>query len=211
VKAHWAAVSQEVASAFRAVSAVLDGSDFYLAGGTGLALRLGHRVSVDLDLFSPTLTDVGTLRGEMRRCQPPFVVQSTDRRTLYGVVGDVVVAFFGYDYPLLRPPESLGDRLLPVASIEDIAAMKLAAIASRGSRKDFLDVWFMVKAGLGLRRAFALFEEKLGPVDAGHVVRSLTFFDDADQEVEPRLLRPVPWEEVKADFRSWVEDLITGS
>lgn len=86
--------------------------------------------------------------------------------------------------------------------------MKLAAIASLGSRKDFVDLWFMVNEGLSLIKTVDLFTQKHAAVDVGHVVRSLTYFDDAEREPELRPLRPAPWPEVKSDLRAWVEDLL---
>lgn len=204
----WSAVPPEVAAAFRSVSSALAGSDFYLAGGTALALRIGHRLSVDLDLFSPTFNTVEPLLERLRAALPGFVVTSTASRTLEGALDGVGVSFFGYAYPCLRPPQRPAPDLLPLATVEDIGAMKLAAIASRGSRKDFVDLWFMVNGGLSLAETLDLFTQKYAAVDVGHVVRSLAYFDDAEQEPELRLLRPAPWPEVKSDLRAWVEDLL---
>ncbi len=204
----WSAVPPEVAAAFRSVSSALADSDFYLAGGTALALRIGHRLSVDLDLFSPTLDAVEPLLTTLRASLPGLVITSTAPRTLEGALDGVEVSFFGYAFPCLRPPQRPAPDLLPLAAVEDIGAMKLAAIASRGSRKDFVDLWFMVKGGLSLAVALDLFTQKYAAVDVGHVVRSLAYFDDAEREPELRLLRPAPWPEVKSDLRAWVEDLL---
>ena len=87
----WSAVTPATASAFRTVSAALAGSDFYLAGGTGLALQIGHRRSLDLDLFSPTLTGVERLLDRLSGALPDLVVTSVAPRTLYAVVAGVQV------------------------------------------------------------------------------------------------------------------------
>jgi hypothetical protein len=207
----WSAVPPEVARAFRTVSAALSASDFYLAGGTALALRIGHRSSVDLDLFSPTLRNVDQLIAQLLDVVPDFAVTSTAPRTLYGTLEGVQVSFFGYAYPCLAPPERPDPSLLAIATIEDIAAMKLAAIASRGSRKDFVDLWFLIRGGLPLAETVRLFERKYAAIDVGHVVRSLTYFDDAELEPGLRMLRPAPWATVKDDMRSWVEELLAAS
>lgn len=207
----WSAVPPEVATALRTVSAALSDSDFYLAGGTALALRIGHRFSVDLDLFSPTLRNVDPLIALVLEVVPGFAVTSTAPHTLYGTLEGVQISFFGYAYPCLEPPERPEPGLLPIATIEDIAAMKLAAIASRGSRKDFVDLWFLIRSGLPLAEAVRLFERKYAAIDVGHVVRSMTYFDDADLEPELRMLRPASWARVKDDMRSWVEDLLATS
>ncbi len=92
----WSAVPPEIAAAFRSVSSALADSDFYLAGGTALALRLGHRLSVDLDLFSPTLDAVEPLLTTLRASLPGFVVTATAPRTLEGALDGVEVSFFGF-------------------------------------------------------------------------------------------------------------------
>jgi hypothetical protein len=208
VDIHWDAVGHAVAEAFRQVSAALADSDFYLAEGTALALRLGHRESVDLDLFSPSFSAVDDLRATLGGALPSLAVTSTAPRTLYTLVEGVQASFFGYGYPTLAPPETPGPGLLPLASIPDIAAMKLAAIASRGSRKAFVDLAFILKDHMSLEEALAAFREKYAMTDPGHVVRALVYFDDAEIEPDLRMLRSAPWAEVKESLRQSVEALL---
>lgn len=206
--AHWEAVPPAVAEVYRRVSAALPGTDFYLAGGTALALRLGHRESDDLDFFSSQLQEVEGLQGRLRDFLPELVVTSLAPRTLYGSVGGVQVSFFGYRYPVLALPEELAPELLPIAGFADIAAMKLAAIASRGSRKDFVDLWFILQQGISLEQSLEWFRQKYEMSDIGHVVRALVYFDDADEEPELRMLCAASWSEVKGFFRRAVERLL---
>lgn len=205
----WSALPPAVATAFRAVSAALPGWGFYLAGGTALALRLGHRLSVDLDLFSATWNDVEALATRLKDALPSFRVTSVAPGTLYGTLGEVQVSFFAYPYPVLCMAQSPEPGLLPLADLNDIAAMKLAAVASRGSRKDFIDLWFLAKAGISIEAALESYATKFGTRDTGHILRSLTWFDDAELEPEAQLLRPVPWSRVKADTLAWVEALVS--
>jgi predicted nucleotidyltransferase component of viral defense system len=106
---------------------------------------------------------------------------------------------------LLRPDNSL----LPLASREDIVAMKLAAIASRGSRKDFIDLWLLVTRYWPLSDCLELYRKKFAARDIGHVVRSLTYFDDADEEPPLRLLIDLDWEEIKLDLVGRVKEHLT--
>ena len=205
---HWSAAPPEVVSAYREILGALRGTDFCLAGGTTLALRLGHRLSADLDRFSLSLEEVASLLAGLRGALPRFVLTSTSPRTLYGTVDDVQISLFGYAYPWLQTPEEPAPGLLPIAGLHDIAAMKLAAIASRGSRKDFVDLWFLVQSGIALAGALDMFQRKFAPVDIGHVVRSLVYFDEAELEPPLRLLRPASWDAVKTDFRQWVDELL---
>lgn len=206
--AHWTAIPPAVAEALRRVSAALPGTDFYLAGGTALALRLGHRESDDLDFFSSQLEGVDGLQAALVAAIPDLAVTSTAPRTLYSLVGGVQVSFFGYCYPALARPDDPASGVLPLAGVADIAAMKLAEIASRGSRKDFVDLWFILQQGITLEQTLDWFRRKYAMTDLGHVVRALVYFDDADAQPELRLLRPAAWVDVKGSLRRAVERLL---
>ncbi len=130
--------------------------------------------------------------------------------TLYIDVGGVQASLFAYRYPQLSPLIRPPDDLLPLAHSDDIAAMKLAAITSRGSRKDFVDLWFLIHEQPPLQRCLDLFRRKYDSRDIGHVVRSLTYFDDANTEPELRMLVEAPWDEIKIDFLRWVGELLGG-
>lgn len=182
--------------------------EFYLAGGTGLALLIDHRRSVDLDLFSNRnrLDFEGRQRllEKLRRLPGWQQIEAKDG-TLHGRIGRVKVSFFWYDLPLVRPLIRQGD--LRIASIEDIGLMKMGAIIGRGSRKDFLDLYavcrkiplktLLSKAGRKFRdsRDFTL-----------QAMRALHFFEDAEREP---LLTGVPWSwsQVRGFFESQVRSL----
>jgi len=205
---HWEAAPEGMQDVLMSISIALSGTDFYLAGGTALALLEGHRVSVDLDLFSQTFDDPEAAQLTLREAHPDAVTTSISPRTLYLQVQGTTVSLFGYSYPLvaslLRPDSSL----LPLASREDIVAMKLAAIASRGSRKDFIDLWLLATRYWPLPDCLELYRRKFAARDIGHVVRSLTYFDDADEEPPLRLLIDVDWEEIKLDLVGRVKELL---
>ncbi|MFH1176867.1 MAG: nucleotidyl transferase AbiEii/AbiGii toxin family protein [Acidobacteriota bacterium] len=205
---HWEAVPPAVAGAYRSISRALAGSDFFLAGGTALALQAGHRLSADLDLFSPSFDAVEQVLTALRRVEPALAVTLTAPRTLYVELHGVQASFFGTSYPALAPPVSSLPDLLPLAHPDDLAAMKLAAIASRGSRKDFTDLWLLITTRRTLAEYLARYQRKYAAFDLGHVVRSLAYFDDADAEPPLRLLIEAPWERIKSDFSAWVEDLV---
>lgn len=179
---------------------------FYLAGGTGLALQLGHRVSVDFDWFSGTNqlqeADRQRLFAGLRAAVPlshDVTVLREEVGTLAVRVGGVDVSFFAYPYPLLEPATM--QRGLPLASYADIGAMKLAAIVGRGSRKDFIDVHALMQVqplDVWLQAATRKF---------AHVtdfrlsaLRALVYFADADAEAPPRTLTPVDWSGVKDEL-----------
>lgn len=188
---------------------VLEGTDYYLAGGTALALQLGHRRSVDFDWFIRKLGEPEALFGLLKRLKIDYVVQSVSFETVYLTVEGVHNSFIGYDYPMLRNRVRLTDVGVQMASIEDIACMKLSAVASRGSRKDFFDLHHLMFHVYPLEDCLRLYREKYQNRDVGHVIRSLVYFADADAEPEVKMIKPVDWEELKNDFERWVKDLAT--
>jgi hypothetical protein len=184
---------------------------FILAGGTSLALRLGHRLSADLDLFSEEEVLPDMLVGELRAARLNPEVMQMDSGTLSVVMEDVRVSFFHYPYPFVDAPQPYEG--LRVASVLDVAAMKLVAIAQRSAKRDFVDLYIILRqipfgtvAARAVERYGARFIE---PVVIG---KGLTWFQDADGEPEPQYLgQPLPWGDVKAffasSFRQFVLDL----
>jgi predicted nucleotidyltransferase component of viral defense system len=205
---HWEAAPEGMQAVLRSVSTVLSATDFYLAGGTALALLEGHRVSADLDLFSPSFDDPEAAQVTLQVAHPEAVITSISPRTLYLQIQGTTVSLFGYSYPLIATLLRPDNYLLPLASREDIVAMKLAAIASRGSRKDFIDLWLLATRYWPLTDCLELYRKKFAARDIGHVVRSLTYFDDADEEPPLRLLIDVDWEEIKLDLVGRVKELL---
>jgi len=181
---------------------------FHLAGGTALAIRLGHRRSDDADWFREAPIDEPLiLANAFRREVADFKVTATAPSTLHGIVGSVRCSWFGYPYPTLSDPTPVPSLGVALASLDDIAAMKLAAVAQRGSRKDFVDVHALCTHHRPLAELLSLYRRRYGIGDTGHVLIGLTYFDDADAEPAPRMLRPVPWSRVKRDLAGWVRDL----
>lgn len=190
----------------RLVAALAD-TGYYLAGGTALALQLGHRTSVDFDWFIETLGEPETLFTRLRKYQIDFTVRSIDIETVYVNMQGVQVSFIGYAYPLLQPVLVWSEISLRMASLDDIACMKLSAIASRGARKDFLDLHFLITHFRSLSDYLRLYRQKYQQRDLGHVLRSLVYFADAEREPEIPLHPPVVWETLTTDFQRWVVQL----
>jgi predicted nucleotidyltransferase component of viral defense system len=171
--------------------------DFYLAGGTALALHLGHRASEDFDFFRQQSFDPQWLLRQLP-APPRVVVLQEARDTLTVEFRGVKMSFFAYPHNLIKP---LLTGALPVglASIPDIAAMKLAAIAGRGSRKDFVDMYFICRQCFPLKEAFTYLQAKFSgqQYDLYHILRSLTYFTDAEAEPMPLLCSVASWDEMK--------------
>lgn len=172
----------------------------YLAGGTALALQFGHRISVDFDFFTPT--DFKSIEVvEKLKTIGEFVFQeSKEKNTLLGLFNDVKFSLFKYDYLLVKQTISyLGIELV---SPEDIFAMKIAAIMDRGTIKDFIDVYFLINKGISLDQGLNYYNQKYIVLanNIYSIIRSLTYFDDADLKTIPKMIEKVNWEEIKKFF-----------
>ena len=195
----WAQAAADLAAAL-----VLDG--FYLAGGTGLALQRGHRRSIDLDLFRQSDFSSTALRDRLRGLEGLRKLE-TAPGTVHLELHEVKVSFLHYPYPLLfdvRPFEPLA-----IADLRDIACMKLEAVANRGSRRDFVDL-YVTATTYGLPQIFDWFERKYASVrySRTHLFKALTYFEDAEEDPMPEMFLPVDWSEVKGFFTREVPRLL---
>jgi predicted nucleotidyltransferase component of viral defense system len=174
--------------------------DFALAGGTALALHKGHRISVDLDFFTTQSFDAEALERDLRSVLAPRVLQQQGiaRNTLSLSIDGVKSDLIRYDYPLLAPLQTV--ETIRLYSLSDIAAMKLSAIAGRGAKKDFYDLDCLLDDFSPLE-LLAFFEAKF-TTDTFHLLKSLTFFDDADAEPDPHSLRNRSWSAIKSRIRT---------
>lgn len=179
--------------------------DFYLAGGTGLSLELGLRKSNDFDFFSEANFNAGALLASIekathRKAEVVTLLEGTCDLTLSGVQ----VSFFFYPHPLLKPlVRDPSYPLLKLASVEDIAAMKVSAIGGRGEKKDFYDLYqILQKKKLGAADLLRLLDQKYGPKgwNAAHYLMAFSYFEGAEQEPLPRCYVPCDWEAIKTSF-----------
>ena len=170
-----------------------------LAGGTGLAFRLGHRVSEDLDLFRTDDLDVRKLHDVLARHGHYETLQEADH-TLTVLIHKTKLSFFRIADRFLF--DATPFRFFAIADTRDTALMKLAAISGRGSRKDFVDLYTILQDGPSLSAYFGMLPRKYDAsrLNASHILKSLTYFDDAEKEPMPRMLVPFDWAECRAFF-----------
>jgi hypothetical protein len=177
----------------------------YLAGGLAVAAHLGHRTSRDFDVFAPNL-DVVTLAAALTALPEVRLVDQAPG-TLHLMVHGVPVSLLEYRYKLLEAPV-VGDDGIAIAALEDLACMKLSAIAGRGAGRDFWDLHeILTTRKWSVDYALDLFRRKYPRVDVGHVVRSLVYFADADADPRPLGLTGEHWEAIKTDLRTWIKAL----
>jgi len=202
-------LNQRQKNVLKQLGYALTGADFYLAGGTALALHIGHRLSIDLDWFITTFENQEKLFQKLRESGIVFDIKFVDAGTVYLEIDTVQVSFIGYNYPMLHPPISMTVPYdgVKLAATDDIACMKLSAIASRGSRKDFIDLYFLINLFRSLEGYLKLYMQKYQNRDIGHVIRSLVYFQDAEAEPETIMLKPFDWQDMKAKWVKWVKCL----
>lgn len=208
LKPHLEVLDTAQAALLGRMGATMARDGFYLAGGTAVALHLGHRRSLDLDWFTPSaLADPLQHAARMRKAGLSLADVETQRGTLHARVDGVRVSLIEYLYPLLTEAEPLGATGARVAALDDLGAMKLAAVAQRGSRRDFVDVHALATRFRPLQDLLGLYCRKYGVTDVTHVLYGLSYFDDAESEQMPDLLAPGDWVAIKRDIRAWIKAL----
>ncbi len=186
--------------AIQLASGVSEIKQAYLAGGTSLALQIGHRISVDLDFFIRHEFNEEALAAKLAAF-PKFVRNGTAQWTVWGKIGRTKFSIFYYEYPLLEPTVPFEN--IQLASLADIAAMKIHALEDRGTRRDFVDVYFLAQK-YTLEEMLGFYQKKYAVLEDHlySILRALDYFEDAEQEKQmPQMLADVSWEKVKEYFR----------
>jgi predicted nucleotidyltransferase component of viral defense system len=197
---HWEALTSETRQAFHKAASLPFIGHFYLAGGTGLALHLGHRFSVDLDFFSPAPDAVGPqVRAVLRTAldDPTLSITYDEDATFVATWCEVGLSFFRLHlYPLAQQPVLVEG--VPVATVEEIGAMKLASIIGRGTRKDLVDLYYILQQ-VSTERLFEVAAVKYARVRtfAISATRALAYFDDAEALPMPLMIDHTPWTTMK--------------
>ncbi len=192
----------ETLELLRDLNGELAGQGFYLTGGTGLALQLGHRVSEDLDFFTAAEFDPVRLSRQMEQ-RPGYSETLLSKGSFYCRVAGVKLSFLHYPVPLRFPTTEY--RSVMVADWRDILAEKFKTLSQRGSRRDFYDVYAcLTLKTLSVAEAIGIFKGRFAGtgINYQHVLKSLMWFVDADAEPDPRLLIRADWAEVKRFFES---------
>ena len=181
---------------------------FYLAGGSAVALHLGHRISIDLDFFIPQDDyEAEPLVQELQKVGH-LVIRQSGQRTLNATLDDTHISFFIFPYPLLDDLHDLWG--VRVAGLLDLALMKLAAIGQRGQKRDFVDMYQICHSGYTLDELLRLMPKKFPKVTypSYHLLRALAYFEDAEPDPMPEMLIPLEWAEVKRFFEGEVRRLM---
>jgi len=205
IKFHPRVLSSKQLYLLQCVGPVLSKQGWYLGGGTALALMLGHRRSIDLDWFHPAPEgDPRSWEYVLERAGVKITTRSVGRGTLHVSANGVRMSLFEYAYPLMRRKSRWLDMRCQLASLDDIACMKLSAVTQRGARKDFVDIYALLKKHKPLGKLLTLYQRKFGAKDVGPVLYGLTYFADAEREPMPRMVWAHTWRSMKAAIETAV-------
>ncbi|MEO0787768.1 MAG: nucleotidyl transferase AbiEii/AbiGii toxin family protein [Bacteroidota bacterium] len=190
---HYTTIEPDTLELLKAIQSDKALAKFLLVGGTALALQIGHRKSIDLDFFSTEQIDLAPIPDILKEYGTTNVTNQS-KRVLNTFVRDIKVDFVSYQYPLISKP--ITENGIILCSVRDIAAMKLAAVTGRGSKKDFIDIFFLLK-DFTLSELLSFFSQKYPDGSQFLVYKSLTYFNDAEADPMPIMLIDTSWPIVK--------------
>ena len=179
-------------------------SEMRLVGGTSLALQIGHRKSIDIDLFGILNVEFDILIDELKTLGEVVLLKNS--KNIHSLlINDIKVDIVNYNYKWLKNKMTIDN--IYFATIEDIAAMKLNAIMGRGSKKDFIDLYFILK-NYTLSTLIDLYSQKYHDGSIFLVVKSLAYFDDADEQEMPFMFHNTSWQTMKNNIKKALADYI---
>jgi len=179
-------------------------NDLFLVGGTSLALQIGHRKSIDLDLFGRFNLEQEEFSWIFKQFNSVTMINRTPNIKTY-IIEDIKVDFVNYPYSWID--KAILKDGIRLAGMKDIAAMKLSAITGRGTKKDFIDLYFLLRY-FSLNQMLNFYNQKYPDGSKFLVLKSLTYFEDAEVELTPVMLESVDWKEVKSKIVKETRSLI---
>ena len=207
VKAHFETLLSGQRKVLEKLGPIIQSRGFYLAGGTAIALQLGHRESVDLDWFTrERIPDPERLAGLLREDGFDFKMTSTGQEALHGTIDGVRVTFIHYPYPSDFETLELKNGSTPLASLNDLAAIKLSTVSQRGHRKDFVDIYAIGMKHAPFSEMLKAYCVKFKVPNAPQVFYGLSYFVDAETTQMPKMLWPVKWPVIKKTILKWVNE-----
>lgn len=188
-------VKSETFQLIQQLQNVTELKEYYLVGGTALALQLGHRNSIDIDLFTRYDFEPEQL---IKNLEPKFAIRPTffTKNTLLTTIDNIKVDFIRHNYRLVLPP--ITEERVTFLSKQDIAAMKMNAISNSGKRlKDFIDVYFLLEH-FSLEQMIEFYKIKYPDFNPLIALKAIHYFDDIDPAIDPPKMRSkLPFSEIK--------------
>ncbi|MFY0654908.1 MAG: nucleotidyl transferase AbiEii/AbiGii toxin family protein [Cyclobacteriaceae bacterium] len=190
---HFAAVETSTLGLLKKLMSIDEFDGLRLVGGTALALQFGHRKSIDLDLFGKQTHETIELTNILNKVGDVQVIKDSPAIKIYSLNG-IKVDFVNYPYAWSN--DIISEEKLRLAHPEDIGAMKLAAITGRGSKKNFVDLYFLLKK-YSLKELISFYQNKYHDGSVFLALKSLTYFEDADQDEDLNMLIETQWAQIK--------------
>lgn len=198
-------VTRETLELLIALMKIPELRQFSLVGGTNLSLRFGHRLSIDLDLFTNETFDTELIFNKLSLGFPNTIMASQSDTMLFLYINDIKIDMVLLPYPYIRPIEVVEE--VRLVSVEDIAAMKLSAVARRGVKKDFWDIAELLER-FSIQEMVDFYKEKYSSRDIFHLLRSLVYFEDAEAQNDPDPLKKMSWKQVKTKVEKAVNQYL---
>lgn len=201
---HLEAIDTQTLELLTRVLSIPEFSNLQLVGGTALALQIGHRKSIDIDLFGQVNFEQNLFINRLSEVGDTKLISQTENIKVCTVDG-IKVDLVNYPYKWLNPP--IVEKGIPLSSKEDIAAMKLSAITGRGTKKDFVDIYFLLES-FSLRTMLDLYNQKYPDGSEFMVLKSLCYYEDAESDPEPNMLKEAHWDVVKTTILKITSELV---
>lgn len=197
------AVAPATLELLKKISGIKEFDSFALGGGTNLALRMGHRVSIDLYFLTNNNFNTASVFQIITKRFPSGKLLFEQDQTMIFSINDIRVDFVSYPFPWLHSFDNIDEaRLL---NIEDIIPMKLQAVSNRNAKKDYWDIAALLK-DYTLAEMIKIFSLKFSQIDTGFIIHSLTDFEKADTEPDPDTINEdTNWDEIKTKLTNTVE------
>ncbi len=190
---HFEAIEKQTLGLLKKLQRLKGFKELRLVGGTSLGLQLGHRLSIDLDFFGKIEMNKDVLIGELKTIGDVNILSYSNAIKIF-TINNIKVDIVNYNYPWID--KCLLEDDIRLATIKDIALMKLSAITNRGAKKDFIDLYYLLDF-FSLDELLPLYEQKYNDGSIFLVLKSLLYFKDADKEKPPEMLDNLTWGDVK--------------
>lgn len=200
---HYETVIPGTLGLLKKLAALKELSEFDLVGGTALALLIGKRFSDDLDFFNNKDFDESNLLSKLNE-KFHVKVNGLSKNSLNLIINDVKVDMLSHQYPKINRSKTLEG--IKFSSLEDISAMKVNAITRRGSKKDFFDIYFLLNQ-FSLINILTNYQKKYPEVSLTMAYKSLIYFDDAENDLNPKVIKPIKWIDVKKRIENEVKKI----
>jgi len=197
---HYQTIDSKTLELLKGIQEIKIFENLLLVGGTSLALQIGHRISVDLDFFGKLDVDRQDIINELSKLGKLKTIHFTNNINVFTLNG-IKIDIVNYTYPWLQKKLIVDD--VRLANIVDISAMKIAAITGRGTMKDFIDLYFILKQ-YSLKQILEFYVQKYSDASVFMAIKSLTYFDDAEEDVMPKMFKKINWESVKLEIKDQI-------